>query len=222
MDRYSTRRKLTCRTASQETGLPVLQPTTTVDEGTLTISNLGITPTKKHFNIISIISFSFVICNSWAGVASSIQLALLQGGPVTLIYSIILSTIAYLCIALSMAELVSVYPTAGGQYHFVSILAPQHIRRAISYTCGMLSIFSWVAIGAAVTIIVAQQIMALVALTHQTFVTESWHVFLLYQAIAIWVLLFNLFILKRNSWTHNVGCKTPVQHLMIMKRSANI
>ncbi|KIX07668.1 uncharacterized protein Z518_02322 [Rhinocladiella mackenziei CBS 650.93] len=115
----------------------------------------------------------------------SIQVALLQGGPVTLIYGILISSIVFGCIALTMAELASVYPTAGGQYHFVSVLAPEKVRRGMSYACGLLSIFAWIAIGASVGIIIAQQIMTL--------------------AIAVWGLLFNLFILKRALWTHDIG-----------------
>ena len=155
---------------------------------------------------MNIIAFAFVICNSWAGVAGSIQLALLQGGPATLIYSIFISSVAYICIAVSMAELASVYPTAGGQYHFASILAPREVKQGISYACGLLSILSWVAIGAAVTIIPAQQIMALVSALHPGFETKQWHVFLIYQGVALIVLFNNLFILKRAPWTHNIGC----------------
>jgi choline transport protein len=167
---------------------------------------IGDAPQKQQFTKLSIIAFAFVICNSWAGVAGSIQIALLQGGPATLIYGIMVSSIAYFSIAGSMSELASVYPTAGGQYHFASILAPEKTKRAISYACGLLSIFSWVAIGAAVTIIPAQQIMALVALYRPDFVTKEWHVFLIYEAMALLVLLYNMFALKWTSWTHYVGC----------------
>jgi choline transport protein len=106
-----------------------------------------------------------------------------------------------------MAELSSVYPTAGGQYHFASILAPPGATRWISYICGVLSVFSWVAIGAAVTVIPAQQIMAVVSSLRSTFVTRTWHVFLLYEFFALAVLLFNLFALKKHPWTHNIGCE---------------
>ncbi|KAJ5605758.1 hypothetical protein N7510_008539 [Penicillium lagena] len=114
------------------------------------------TPLKKQFNSVTLLSMAFVICNSWAGISGSIQLALLQGGPVTLIYSIIISTSAYLAIAASLAELASVYPTAGGQYHFASILAPSRLRRV-------------------------------------------------YQGMAFFALVYNIFALKRAPWTHNIG-----------------
>lgn len=138
--------------------------------------------------------------------SATIQLALLQGGPPALIYGLFVSTFGYLCVALSLAELASIYPTAGGQYHFASILAPRTIKRGISYACGLLAMFSWIAIGAAVTIIPAQQIMALVVIYNPDFVVKQWHVFLIYQVWAVSILLYNIFALKKTPWTHNIGC----------------
>jgi choline transport protein len=181
--------------------------TTSIGEGVLQNHVIGNAPQKQQFTKLSIIAFAFVICNSWAGVAGSIQLALLQGGPATLIYGIMISSLAYFSIAASLSELASVYPTAGGQYHFASILAPRKAKQVVSYACGLLSIFSWIAIGAAVTIIPAQQIMALVSLYNTGFETKEWHVFLIYQGMALLILLYNMFALKWTSWTHYIGCK---------------
>lgn len=172
------------------------------------MADSSIAPVKKaQFNAITLLSMAFVICNSWAGVAGSLQLALLAGGPVTLVYSIIVSATLYLAIAASMAELASAYPTAGGQYHFTSILAPNKLGRALSYACGILALFSWLAIGVSVTILVAEQLLALVENCISGYVPQTWHVSLVYQALALFAMLYNLFILKRNPWTHSVGCE---------------
>lgn len=184
-----------------------LHHSTSVGDGTVHSLVIRGAPSKTQFNSWNIVAFAFVICNSWAGVAASIQLALLQGGPATLIYSIIVSSIAYMSIAISLSELASVYPTAGGQYHFASILAPKKWKQGLSYTCGLLAIFSWIAIGASVTIIPAQQIMALVSVYHPSFEPKEWHTFLIYEVIATVILLNNLFLLKKAPWIHNIGCK---------------
>ncbi|KIW18243.1 hypothetical protein PV08_02531 [Exophiala spinifera] len=167
--------------------------------------SLNVPLEKKQFGTITIVSLAFVICNSWAGISGSLQLALLAGGPVTLLYGILISTLVYICIAFSLAELTSVYPTAGGQYHFASILAPKSINRSISYVCGLVSLLSWIAIGSSVTMIPAQQIPALIAAYSHTYSQDSWHVFLIYEGVALVVLLFNLFALKRNPWVHEIG-----------------
>lgn len=161
---------------------------------------------KKQLSGITLLCLAFVICNSWAGIAGSLQLALLAGGPATLVYSILVATTGYVAIAASMAELAAVYPSAGGQYHFASILAPERWRRWVSYTCGLLALFSWLVIGVSVTSIAAQQLLALVSTSISDFVPQSWHIFLVYQGFALFAMLYNAFILKRNPWTHNLAC----------------
>jgi choline transport protein len=82
-------------------------------------------------SMIEIISAGWIMTNSWAGIAATFALAIAQGGPTTLIYGpIIMMVLIGLC-ALTLAELASVYPTAGGQYHWTSILAPKRWSREL-------------------------------------------------------------------------------------------
>jgi hypothetical protein len=90
----------------------------------------------RQMTKLETISASWVICDSWAGIAGTISLAIAQGGPVTLVYGPILILILVGCCALTLAELASVYPTAGGQYHWTSILAPKSMNRSLVSHCG--------------------------------------------------------------------------------------
>jgi choline transport protein len=90
----------------------------------------------RQMTKLETISASWVICDSWAGIAGTISLAIAQGGPVTLVYGPVLILILVGCCALTLAELASVYPTAGGQYHWTSILAPKSMNRALVSHCG--------------------------------------------------------------------------------------
>ncbi|KAE8335735.1 hypothetical protein BDV24DRAFT_155792 [Aspergillus arachidicola] len=161
---------------------------------------------NRKLSGINLLCMAFVICNSWAGIAGSLQLALIAGGPATLVYSILVTTTAYLSIAASMAELAAVYPTAGGQYHFTSILAPEKFRRGLSYTCALLAVFSWLAIGVSVTSIAAQQLLAVISAGMLNFAPQPWHVFLVYQGFSLLAILYNALALKRSPWTHNLAC----------------
>lgn len=38
------------------------------------------------------------------------------------------------------------------------------------------------------------------------FEPQAWHIFLIYQAVNILILLYNIFLMKRTSWIHDVGC----------------
>ncbi|KAI5252861.1 amino acid transporter [Aureobasidium subglaciale] len=147
----------------------------------------------------------FNICNSWVAIASSLAIAISAGGTATLIYGIPLATIAYAATGASLAEMASCYPTAGGQYHFTSIFAPKRLSRGLSYTCGSIAMFSWIALGAAATILAAQMLLASVLYYEPSYAPQAWHYFLVYQAINVVFLLYNLFALAKTPWVHNVG-----------------
>ena len=69
--------------------------------------------------------------NTWWGFGSVFVLGISHGGPVTLIYGMILLSLVYGATALSLAELSAHYPTAGGQYHWTSLLAPKRLKRIL-------------------------------------------------------------------------------------------
>lgn len=154
------------------------------------------------------IALSFNICNSWVAIATSLALAISAGGTVTLLYGIICSCAVYASVGISLAELISVYPTPGGQYHFTSILAPKKWSRGLSYICGSISMFSWIALTAAATILGAQMVLALAESYANNYTSKPWHYFLVYQAINLAMLLYNLFALRVTPWIHNVGCRS--------------
>ena len=182
----------------------------------LGVTTLPDTNIRKYIGPLTMIALCFNICSSWAGLSTSTQIALLQGGPVTLIYGTIIITIIYFCISLVLAELASVYPTAGGQYHFSSVLAPKRINRSVSYACGFITVFQWVSMGAAVLVITATQIMALVGYFHPGSQGHAWQLLLIYEALGVVVLIYNLFALRRIPVTHTVGCSYKLSSFALL------
>ncbi|KAF7718131.1 Amino acid transporter [Penicillium ucsense] len=154
---------------------------------------------------LEIIGAGWNICNSWSGIAATLAIGITQGGTVTVLYGILVILLMVGSSAATMGELASVYPTAGGQYHWASILAPKRVSRGLSYVCGSLNIMGWIACTAGVAIIPAQQIMAMVLFFDPEFTAHPWHYFLIYQAVNLLFLLNNIFILRRVPWIHNVG-----------------
>ncbi|KAF9887402.1 hypothetical protein FE257_010257 [Aspergillus nanangensis] len=160
---------------------------------------------EKNIGGLDILCSGFNICNSWAGLAATLVLGITQGGPVTVLYGLIVILIALGCSAATLAELSSVYPTSGGQYHWTSILAPQSVNRVLSYFCGAVNIFGWLSICAGVTIQPGQFIEAIVVFFNPDFQPQKWHFFLIYQAVNILILIYNIFLLRKMPWIHDVG-----------------
>lgn len=178
-----------------------------LQEGDVTILGIASGEVTRDIGPISVLALAFNICNSWTAIAASLAIAIASGGTVSLLYGMIVSFFMFLTTAATLAELSAVYPTAGGQYHFTSILAPVKYSNALSYACGMTSVFSWVALTAAVATSTAQPLVAMVQLFNQDYVPEAWHYFLIFEVLITGILLFNIFALKKMPWIHDIGCK---------------
>lgn len=84
----------------------------------------------KDMGFLSVICLGWNICNSWLAVAVTMAIGLPQGGC-AILYGVLVVFVAYTCCVGTLAELASVYPTSGGQYHYTSILAPKSVSRAL-------------------------------------------------------------------------------------------
>jgi amino acid transporter len=60
----------------------------------------------------------------------------ISGGPAGLIYGFLLVWLGNISVFIAIGELSSAIPTAGGQYHWVSLLAPRSCKRFFSYITG--------------------------------------------------------------------------------------
>ncbi|KAJ9644148.1 hypothetical protein H2199_004016 [Coniosporium tulheliwenetii] len=160
---------------------------------------------KRTMSLIDCIGAGWVISQSWAGLGATMAFSIYQGGPVTVVYGMILILFTMGSTALSLAELSARYPTSGGQYHWTAILSPSRWRRGTSYICGCINMFSWISISAGVCILPCQMITAVATFFHPNYLFERWHIFLEFQAFNVMFLLFNIYIIERAQWIHTVG-----------------
>ncbi|SCO08417.1 related to HNM1-Choline permease [Fusarium fujikuroi] len=171
-------------------------------ESSTDVSAADISPVRRDIGPLRIIAIAFNIPNSWVAIAASLSTALAAGSTVSLIYGTFVSCVFYACAAVTLAELASVYPTAGGQYHFTSILAPERYNRQFSYICGMISTLSWT-INAASVALIGSQLLVCFPQFLNGYEPERWHLFLIYQGLNLFSLFYNLFLLKRTNWIHD-------------------
>ena len=93
----------------------------------------------RRFRLFSIASFITLSTVSWEYGVFTLGPGLTNGGRSGLIYSTLWSFIGFGPIYLSMAEMASMAPTAGAQYHWVSEFAPESCQRVLSYITGFVS-----------------------------------------------------------------------------------
>lgn len=90
----------------------------------------------RNFRLFSMASFAAMATAIWEFSLFQITPALVDGGRPSLIYSTIWNFIGFAPIYLSMAEMASMAPIAGAQYHWVSEFAPENLQKVLSYVSG--------------------------------------------------------------------------------------
>ena len=100
----------------------------------------------RNFRLLSISSFVAIATATWEIGLFTIGQSLVDGGRPGLIYTTMWNFICFAPVWLSMAEMASMAPIAGAQYHWVSEFAPESCQRFLSYMTGyveMLYEMSW-------------------------------------------------------------------------------
>lgn len=115
--------------ARRRSSVPGRRHTTVTDDATALASMGHKQELQRNFSMISMLGLAFAILNTWTALAASLNLALPSGGPTAVIWGLIAAGVFNLCLAVSMAEFLSAFPTAGGQYHWAAIISPKKWTR---------------------------------------------------------------------------------------------
>ncbi|KAL3409181.1 amino acid permease [Aspergillus fumigatus] len=150
------------------------------------------------------LAFAATLQASWEAIGASMFAGLENGGPVVLIYGLILAIVGSLGIALSLAELASITPVAGAQYHWTYDLAP-FAPRFLSFIQGWITMFSWWANVATSPYLIGTQIQALVIQNHPEYVPQPWHATLIVWAVLLIPVAVNIYARRLLSPVEVIG-----------------
>ncbi|KAE8350627.1 amino acid transporter [Aspergillus coremiiformis] len=161
---------------------------------------------KRRFGLTSTVGFACSLMLTWEAVLLNIGLGLRNGGPAGLVYGYIGVWIGFTSIFIAMGELASMMPSAGGQYHWTSILAPDSSKRFLSHVTGSICIIAWTAAPTAVIYVAGSVLQNAVAMNHPEYDPKGWHVTLI-----MWAILLICTVL--NTW---LGMILPVIEVLIL------
>ncbi|KAH7028897.1 amino acid/polyamine transporter I [Microdochium trichocladiopsis] len=130
---------------------------------------------------------------TWETLLSTMGLALVSGGTVSLVYGFLLSFVGNVCIAMSLSEPASMHPNAGGQYFMISELSSSRTRAILSFYTGWISLLGWVALTASAPFGAANIIQGVVVLNYEDYVPQTWHWYLIYVAVTLIAFGLNIF-----------------------------
>ena len=112
-----------------------------LDDDALKLAEMGYTQDmKRNFSVLSVLGVGFSLTNSWWGISAALVTGINSGGPVLIIYGIMLIALISVCVGVSLSELASALPNAGGQYFWTNELAPRKYAKFASYLTGW---FAW-------------------------------------------------------------------------------
>ncbi|GAA5912578.1 hypothetical protein JCM8208_002001 [Rhodotorula glutinis] len=147
----------------------------------------------KNFSMLSLIGLAYCILNSWTAMAASLSVVLPSGGPVAMLWGLVIAAIGNLATAASLSEIVHVFPTSGGPYHFAAILSPPEWAPLVSWICGWLATAGWVALTATTGSLAGALVLGAYSLAHPGFEEQPYQTFIIFTGFILVALAINLF-----------------------------
>jgi choline transport protein len=147
-----------------------------IDDATL--RRLGKKPVlPRSLNFLSALGFSCTVLITWEASLFVFLSGLQNGGPSGIIYGYLVVWAGMLSLMTTLSEMVSMAPTSGGQYHWVSMLAPAKYQKFLGYITGWLTLTGWQATLASGGLLTGTMLQSVVSLTHPEYqsMMQSWH-----------------------------------------------
>ena len=112
-----------------------------IDQDALKLAEMGYTQDmQRNFSVLSVLGVGFSLTNTWFGISAALVTGINSGGPLLVIYGVIIIAVVSISIGTTLSELASAMPNAGGQYFWANELAPKKYANIASYLTGW---FAW-------------------------------------------------------------------------------
>ncbi|KPM38496.1 hypothetical protein AK830_g8056 [Neonectria ditissima] len=151
---------------------------------------------NRQFSLPALGALCLCLMATWEALSTVITTALVSGGPPCLFYNYVLSFICTIAIVISLGEIASIYPTAGGQYHWVAALCPPSTKAAASWATGWISVGGQIVLTASAAFAAGLQAQSLIIINEDDYVGTRWQGMLFYWAILAYAAVLNIWGMK--------------------------
>lgn len=146
---------------------------------------------RRNFSFWSTFGFVSIYMATWEFALVSMSPSLGTAGYGGFFWTFLGCMACYAAVVLSLAEMCSMAPTAGGQYHWVSEFAPARWQREASYASGWMSSLGWIASLAGGTYVCAELVQVCVNLVWVDFDVTAWQLFLFILVLLLVTIVLN-------------------------------
>lgn len=150
----------------------------------------------RSLSMLSVLGLSFAIMAVPYGLSTTFYITLSNGQSVTIIWGWVLLSLLSTAIAASLAEICSVYPTAGGVYYWSALLSEPKWAPIASWTTGWLTLVGNWTVTLSINFGGAQLILSAISLWDEDFVANEWQTILAFWATMLVCYLINVFCSK--------------------------
>ncbi|KAI3556948.1 amino acid permease [Colletotrichum abscissum] len=147
---------------------------------------------KRQFSLTTLGALCLCLMATWEALSTVIAQALVNGGAPCLFYNFVLSFLCSVCIASSLGEIASIYPTAGGQYHWVAALCPPRSRSLAAFTTGWISVGGLIVFCASAAFAAGLQTQSLIVINDDSYIPARWQGMLFYWAVLLYSAALNI------------------------------
>ncbi|KAL5379176.1 hypothetical protein DPSP01_008625 [Paraphaeosphaeria sporulosa] len=148
---------------------------------------------RRNYHSLSALAFTVIIQGAWEVLLTATTQGLVDGGPAGLIWSYVWTFIGFSFVVASLAEMASMAPTAGGQYHWVSEFSPPSVQKPFSFFIGWMSTLSWQAGTASGPYLVGTLIQSCAIVVYPDYAPTGWQGTLMVIAITLLVWVLNVY-----------------------------
>ncbi|KAK9419622.1 putative Gaba permease [Seiridium unicorne] len=147
----------------------------------------------RSLSMLSVLGLSFAIMAVPYGLSTTFLFSLPNGQSVTILWGWVLLSLLSVAIAASLAEICSVYPTAGGVYYWAALLSTPKWAPIASWITGWLTLVGNWTVTLSINFGGAQLILSAISLWDEEFVANAWQTVLMFWAVTLVCYLVNIF-----------------------------
>lgn len=150
----------------------------------------------RSLSMLSVLGLSFAIMAVPYGLSTTFYITLVNGQSVTILYGWILLSLLSIAIAASLAEICSVYPTAGGVYYWAALLSTPKYAPIASWVTGWLTLVGNWTVTLSINFGGAQLILSAISIFNEDYVPNTWQTVLMFWATMVLCFAVNVFLSK--------------------------
>ncbi|ODV85146.1 hypothetical protein CANARDRAFT_28445 [[Candida] arabinofermentans NRRL YB-2248] len=185
-----------------------------IDEDEAVILALGYKQEfKREFSLFTTFGVSFSVLGLLPSIASTLWYSLAYVGNAGITWGYLIGMFGVMCVACSMAEIASAFPTSGGLYYATAMMAPPKYKAIMSWFVGWSNYFVQLTGAPSVAWGCASMILALKTLNDPTYTPTNGQTYLMTMCITF----FGAIVASApTKWIANINSASTVLNLIFL------